>query len=50
MHIERSFPSGAWQVSAFLRNGDWVTETFYGYTKREASAIFAERYGRTERY
>ena len=31
--------NGAWQVSAIVR-GYLTTRTFYGYTKREALALF----------
>lgn len=39
LNVERSYPSGAWKVSAFVYgNGiTWLeTRTFYGYTKRAA--------------
>lgn len=39
MTITRIFPSGAWQVSTII-NGYLVTRTYYGYTKREAIALF----------
>ena len=39
MTICKAFPSGAWQVSDII-GGYLVTRTYYGYTKREAIALF----------
>lgn len=39
MTATKLFPSGAWQVCAVVR-GYLVTRTYYGYSKREALAMF----------
>ena len=37
--VSRLFPSGAWEVSDIVA-GYWVRRTYYGYTRREAVALF----------
>lgn len=39
--MTRVHPSGAWQVSDIVA-GYWVTQTYYGYTKRESLRLFRE--------
>lgn len=47
--VERSYPSGAWQVSALIsdaESGDYYRRELYmGYTKREAIALYLEEWG-----
>jgi hypothetical protein len=46
MTVEQAFPSGAFVVSAFVRDGNGTeflhTERYFDYTKDEALALFAE--------
>ncbi|HET7111743.1 MAG TPA: hypothetical protein VFI41_12800 [Gemmatimonadales bacterium] len=43
MIATRLYPSGAWEVSDII--GDrHVRSTYYGYTRREALALFAEEH------
>jgi hypothetical protein len=37
--VSRLYPSGAWEVSDIV-GGYWVARTYYGYTRREAVALF----------
>ena len=39
LSIERTF-QGAWRISAISDAGYLVTEQYFGYTKREAIALF----------
>jgi hypothetical protein len=39
--ITRAVPSGAWIVSDIIA-GYWVTQTYYGHTKRDALRLFRE--------
>lgn len=39
MHAYKLFPSGAWCVQTML-GAQLVSQTYYGYTKREALAAF----------
>lgn len=45
MTAERLHPSGAWLVSAFVRDslGEWMeSRTYYGYTRAESLRLFRE--------
>ena len=37
--VSRLYPSGAWEVSDIVA-GYWVRRTYYGYTRRQAVALF----------
>ena len=39
MNITRMFPSGGWMIFA-MREGDYVTRRYFGYTKKEAQQQF----------
>lgn len=39
--IERTFPAGAWCLSAIV-DDQLFSQTYYGYTRREAIAEFTE--------
>ena len=40
---ERLHPSGAWNLSAIIgANGYRLARSYYGYTKREAVALFRQ--------
>lgn len=41
--VRRLFPSGAWEVSGEDPEGYYVTLAFYGYTKREAVALWRKQ-------
>jgi len=38
MTIEKTF-QGAWRIST-IHNGEYITMQYFGYTKREAVALF----------
>lgn len=45
MTAERLFPSGAWRIFAMI-GGHLVSRVYFGYTKREAVAMFREEMAR----
>lgn len=45
MTAERLFPSGAWRISSMI-GGHLVSRVYFGYTKREAVAMFREEMAR----
>lgn len=44
MTVERMTPSGGWMVSAMI-GGYLVTRRYFGYSKREAAAMFKRETG-----
>jgi hypothetical protein len=42
MTIEKKFPSGALEITDIV-DGQLITETYMGYTKREAVQLFREK-------
>jgi hypothetical protein len=36
---EKAFPSGAWILTG-IKDGYYTRQTYYGYTKREATRLF----------